>query len=93
MISAKEAKFESENRATIIAAEEEINASIMESIEKGECRASIKFPENLKYNVEERILFDLKELGYMAEFPVSPKKSGGSTLVVSWETPLNTEEK
>ena len=89
MISAKEAKFETENRSTIINAEEEINAAILESVEKGEFLTSVKFPEGLKYNVQERILEDLKVLGYTAEAPLSPKKSGGSTIIVSW---FNAEE-
>ena len=84
MITAKEARFETENRETINAIEEDLNTAILYSIASGSYIADTAIPSDLSANVQEKLKEELEALGYSVEFPVSPKKRGGSKVVVSW---------
>lgn len=84
MITAKEAKFESENRETINNIMTSLEEAILKSIESGSYIADATIPSDLSANVQEKLKEELEALGYSVEFPISPKKRGGSKVVVSW---------
>ena len=84
MITAKEAKFESENRETINNIMTSLEEAILKSIESGGYIADTTIPSDLSANVQEKLKEELEALGYSVEFPISPKKRGGSKVVVSW---------
>lgn len=84
MISAKEAKFESQNMETINNIMASLEEAIHKSIDSGSCIADASIPSDLTAKVQEKLKEELETLGYSVEFPISPKKRGGSKVVVSW---------
>lgn len=64
MITAKQANFESKNLKEVKAIEERIEKSICDAIGDGKFRCCISISLNTSNEIRNRIIDDMKELGY-----------------------------
>jgi hypothetical protein len=64
MISAKEANFESKNRARINEIETCLDDAIQEAVKKGKFRASCTINSGLSQEIREKLKEEIENLGY-----------------------------